>query len=103
MASDAFPNSGDTGSFGCGQRDQACFNTLPDCQTMFGQGKGKEWWIFNSVQKMQDVFERAHENLQDSVRTADVASSPEEVLTVVTRSSTPRSPSAVSPPTSRSP
>lgn len=101
MASDAFPTSGDTGSFGCGHRDQACFNSLPNCQTMFEQGRGKEWWIFNSVQKMQDVFERAHENLQDSVGRHRI------ILHIARssgtnswdRSSTPPSQSAASPKT----
>jgi hypothetical protein len=84
MAEMALPNSGDSGSFGCGSRDQPCFDDLPDCLVMAEAGFGGEFWIFNAIRKMQvwikvisnackmlksrqDTFHRAHENLQDEV------------------------------------
>ncbi|KAK3705243.1 hypothetical protein LTR37_013404 [Vermiconidia calcicola] len=67
LASESFPGSGDPGSFGCGSRDQPCMSGMETCETMSGNERGAEFWIFNAVQKMQDMFECAHENLQDSI------------------------------------
>ncbi|KAK3703000.1 hypothetical protein LTR37_014730 [Vermiconidia calcicola] len=67
LASESFPGSGDPGSFGCGSRDQPCLSGMESCETMAGNQRGAEFWIFNAIQKMQDNFERAHENLQDSI------------------------------------
>jgi hypothetical protein len=53
MAEMALPNSGDSGSFGCGSRDQPCFDDLPDCLEMAEAGFGGEFWIFNAIRKMQ--------------------------------------------------
>lgn len=56
LASEAFPGSGDPGSFGCGSRDQPCMSSMQSsdiCETMAGDDRGAEFWIFNAVQKMQ--------------------------------------------------
>lgn len=85
MASGALPGSGDPGSAGCGNRDQSCLPSVSNCAALAAAGHGAEYWVFNAVQKLQvrfeadvegchrrltllkDAFERAHENLQDSV------------------------------------
>lgn len=55
LASEAFPGSGDPGSFGCGSRDQSCFTGLgiDDCQALSDADRGADYWIFNSAQKLQ--------------------------------------------------
>jgi len=53
MANEVFVGSGDPGSYGCGQRDQSCLEQLSDCGELQAEGRGREYWIFNAVQKMQ--------------------------------------------------
>ena len=53
MASYTFLLSGDPGSFGCGERDQPCFPHLDDCQPMFEEGRGMEYWVFNAVSRLE--------------------------------------------------
>ncbi|KAK5172373.1 uncharacterized protein LTR77_004012 [Saxophila tyrrhenica] len=69
LASESFPGSGDPGSFGCGSRDQPCMSglDLDTCGVMAADDRGTDFWILNAVQKMHAAFERAHENLQDSI------------------------------------
>ena len=59
LASETFPGSGNTGSFGCGSRDQPCMAEVDDCAAMAADGRSAEYWTFNAVRNMQ-VYRDSH-------------------------------------------
>jgi len=55
LANEAFPSAGDTGAYGCGNRDQKCLTVrdIDDCPTMKELKLPEEYWVFNAVAKLQ--------------------------------------------------